>query len=1257
MDVCTIIAKNYVAHARVLARSFAEHNPDGRFWVLVVDDCENYLDADIEPFRLLTPNDIACEPFDRMACRYNVLELCTAVKPWLLRYLLAQDAGAITYLDPDIRIYGSLDRLDELARENRLVLTPHNTKGVPPDGERPTQMDILVAGVYNLGYVSLGAGPETEELLDWWADRLQRDCRVDPIYGYFVDQRWFDLAPGFVSDCAIVRDPEYNLAYWNVYDHDLTGGEELYRVDGRPLRFFHFSGFDPAEPEILSRHQTRVRLSEFPVLNRLCREYATQVLAEGHLETRNWPYTYERLADGSRLTSVLRRLYALAEESGELSDSPFTERGCRRFLEWLEEIPDGAPGELNRALAGIYQARPEVRAAYPDLTGADRDGFVEWVRVSEDPDLALPTVLLPATGSDAPPSLTTSPPGQLSEAWGVNVAGYFRSELGVGEAARQVIKALDSSGVPVLPVHGSTIPPNRQGHAFTHLRPRDARFPINLICINADALSEFAAQTADEGFFRGRYSIGLWFWEVTSFPERWLGAFEFLDEVWVPSQHVAEAVTTVAPVPTVQIRIPVTMSAAAPIARSVLGLPDGFLFLFSFDYHSVFKRKNPLATIEAFTQAFPPGSGASLVVKCINEESDRDNHERLRLAAAEHPDVHVLEGYLSPADKNSLMAACDCYVSLHRSEGFGLTMAEAMYLGKPVVATGYSGNLDFMNGGNSHLVNYELVTIGPRAAPYPAEGEWAEPDVDHAAQLMRTVFDDTSAAAGLGRRAAADIRSTHSAAAAGERMSRRLELIRARRPAVHVTAAPAALDAMPARLARGPLPGPRKTRIPGRGLARRLVLRLMRPFTAFQSTVNRELLESIEGIWQQVAAVDAQVTRSLAQNLAQQRGQQEEIIRAREALPERADGLDAQQRDLDTLRDEVLTLRGALVERVDGLRQDVDGLTIFRDPIIDRLDRLDQAMKQAEAESQTQTDRTLYAAMALLGERHQAISERPNLTAGAGALTPYELRVFSQNGEDGLLAEILARVGVGERFFVEFGVESGREGNCVYLADVAGWRGLFIDCDEHFFVALHHKYRADDRVRTTHAMVTPENVQELFAAGGVPREPDVLSIDVDGCDYWIWKAIDDYCPRVLVIEYNSALDPRRRLVQPADLESGWDGTTYFGASLGAMRALGERKGYRLVHTELCGVNAFFVRADLAEGRFPAVEDVPMRDTPNYFQRGRGHPHDPDKRPYLDLDSGELVSVDCTRDEARAAQNGADTPSEVLLTNDETSPAP
>ena len=216
MDVCTIIAKNYLAHARVLARSFARHHPDGRFWTLIIDDFDGYVDPADEPFEVLTPAEIGCEPFIHMAMRYSVLELSTAVKPWLLRHLMGESGRPVTYLDPDIKIYGSLKPLDDLAAAHGVVLIPHNNEPIPPDDRMPSQVDIMIAGIYNLGYVSLAPGREVEDLLDWWADRLERDCRVDPKWGYFVDQRWFDLAPGFLSDVAIVRDPEFNVAYWNL---------------------------------------------------------------------------------------------------------------------------------------------------------------------------------------------------------------------------------------------------------------------------------------------------------------------------------------------------------------------------------------------------------------------------------------------------------------------------------------------------------------------------------------------------------------------------------------------------------------------------------------------------------------------------------------------------------------------------------------------------------------------------------------------------------------------------------------------------------------------------------------------------------------------------------------------------------------------------------------------------------------------------------------------------------------------------------
>ena len=129
----------------------------------------------------------------------------------------------------------------------------------------------MIAGIYNLGYVSVASRPEVDRLIDWWADRLRRDCRVDPVWGYFVDQRWFDLVPGFLTDFAIVRDPEFNVAYWNLHSRRLerNGGE--YLVDGRPLAFFHFSGFDPARPLSLSLHQNRIDVTLHPPLERAAR--------------------------------------------------------------------------------------------------------------------------------------------------------------------------------------------------------------------------------------------------------------------------------------------------------------------------------------------------------------------------------------------------------------------------------------------------------------------------------------------------------------------------------------------------------------------------------------------------------------------------------------------------------------------------------------------------------------------------------------------------------------------------------------------------------------------------------------------------------------------------------------------------------------------------------------------------------------------------------------------------------------------------
>lgn len=856
MDVCTIIAKNYLAQARVLARSFKAHHPDVPFHVLVIDDVEGFIDAAEEPFELVTIPELGIERFVDMAVMYSVLELSTAVKPWLLKHLLERSEGnAVVYLDPDMRLYAPLDEMFEAVRTHGLVLSPHNLGSMPRDGKKPNEQDILIAGVYNLGFVGINSGEFADELLDWWAVRLERDCIVDPERGFFVDQRWMDFAPGMAETFMLLRDPGFNVAYWNLHARPVSQREGAWFVAGDvPLRLFHFSGYDPRRPHLLSKHQDRIDLEREPDLRRLCDGYADELRENGIDEVAAFPYTYATTASGIPLDGVLRRTYReLALHRANVA--PFDAAGEAAFLAELNA--PAFPGGVTRYLSALYDARPDLQRAYPDLAGADAEGFVGWARKWGREQVPIPDTLLPGGAPEgngsAPAEVPAPEPAKgTPPPLGVNVAGYLTSEMGVGEVARQMTGALDKAGVATLPV-GIVAPRGRHGHEFAGVDATRAAHPVNLVCVNADMLPQFAAD-AGAAFFAHRHTIGMWWWEVSTFPERWKTSFELVDEIWAGSRFVADALSAVSPVPVVHIPLPVTLPGHPLAARERLGLPEGFVFLFVYDYNSVFARKNPLGTLEAFVRAFPAPGGPSLVLKSINAEHHPEDHARLVEAAAGHAHVHLLDRFLSPTEKNQLIGSADAYVSLHRSEGFGITMAESMLLGKPVIATDYSGNTDFMSADNSWPVRYELRPIGPGADPYPADGRWAEPDLDHAAACLREVYVDREEAARRGARATADILAGHSHEAVGEAIRARLLSLDLDPEALLAPAQTARERAGSARwlLDQGSA-APGGTRpLPGRNAARKAVLRTIKPHTSHQSTVDRALIESVDELAEQV---------------------------------------------------------------------------------------------------------------------------------------------------------------------------------------------------------------------------------------------------------------------------------------------------------------------------------------------------------------------------------------------------------------------
>ncbi len=850
MIACTVVARNYLAQARVLARSFVAHHHNSTMFVLVIDDVNVVLDDTDEPFTIVRPGHLNLPEFLRMATMYDVTELSTAVKPAFLRYLLARTGNPVVYLDPDIEVFDRLDEVETLAAGHGLVLTPHLIEPLPTDKEQPADIDILVSGAYNLGFIAVAPRDDVVALLDWWHERLAVDCIIDHATGYFVDQRWMDLAPGFVSDLHILRDPGYNVAYWNLSSRNVVRDGSAYTVNGVPLRFMHYSGYDPSQPFRLSRHQTREQLVGLPSVAELFERYGKQVEAARAGDAAS-AYGFAQSADGLQLAGWLRRLYREGVRVGDVDFSAFDADGAAQLRAWLlDPATRGARAGLNRATEWLWRGRSDLQAAYPRLDEEGGLAYAGWLHI--DGRINYPDIedFLPPPPSYllADPRYNPSARGAANVTrpeppWGVNVVGYLRSELGVGEAARLMIAALDARNIPNMPVHGSFVPSSRQGQAYDFVSPDRAPFPVNLICVNADLLPTFVAETHDD-FFAGRYKIGLWWWEVESFPEEWLGAFDLLDEVWVATQHIADTLSVLTSVPIVKITLPVVVSDPPRRTRGELGLPPSFVFLFMFDFNSVMERKNPIGVIEAFKRAFPEESATSLVIKSINAEFQPEKYAAVLKASAGRGDIRIWDAYVSSEDKTALLASIDCYVSLHRAEGFGLTPAEALYLGKPVIATGYSGNLEFMTEENSFLVHHSMVPIGEGAWPYPAAGEWAEPDLDHAAELMRRVVEDPQEAQRRAATGAADLRSRHSPLRAGAAMERRLEVVRARlrvRAPGPSVSGPPEVESVAARVRRSSTT-PVSARDRLRRAARAGALRAMRPYTAHQEAFGRDLL-------------------------------------------------------------------------------------------------------------------------------------------------------------------------------------------------------------------------------------------------------------------------------------------------------------------------------------------------------------------------------------------------------------------------------
>jgi glycosyltransferase involved in cell wall biosynthesis/lipopolysaccharide biosynthesis glycosyltransferase len=753
---CTIISKNYLAHARVLAESFHAVHPDVPFFVLLVDRNDGSISPTREVFEVIELEELDVPDLLRLCFQYSVIELNTAVKPYLLAHLMEhREIDRLIYFDPDILVVDRLSEAWDLLDKHSIVLTPHLTEPVEDDGKKPSEIDILLSGTYNLGFLGLARSEATRRLLTWWQERLYDRCVVAHDEGLFTDQRWMDLVPGFFDDAYVLREPGYNVAYWNLHSRRVSAERDRVRVNGKPAVFFHFSGLDPHAPLGISRHQNRFRLDELGDLAQIFDRYRKLLFAAGYEALKGQSYAFATFDNGVAIPDIARSLYRRLGSDALRFGDPFATAPVGSFFRWLNApVPDDALSErpITQLWYEVYGLRPDVRHEFPDLFGDDRTGFLYWAGSTGLDELGIDPALLPGARGEA--AITARVPGANGDRrFGVNVAGYFASEKGMGEAVRSDVRLLRTAGIPFSIdefVDAGSVNAEAVARSFD-----GNPYGFNLVHVNADQLPAFAASRAPD-YFEGRYTIGYWTWELSNFPPDWRRSFAYVDEVWVPSTFTLDSIARGATKPV--LRIPHVLEPDAPIARSRrpdFGLPeDVFLFLFMFDFHSFVERKNPFGLIEAFKRAFRPAEHVGLVLKCSHSEYEPELLEALRYAAG-GARVHFVDAVLTRPQVRALISLADAYVSLHRSEGFGLTMAEAMALGKPVVATGYSGNVDFMRPANSFLVDYELVRIERDHGPYPKGSLWADPDLEQAAQLLRSVVDQPGIAAersALGRR-------------------------------------------------------------------------------------------------------------------------------------------------------------------------------------------------------------------------------------------------------------------------------------------------------------------------------------------------------------------------------------------------------------------------------------------------------------------------------------------------------------------------
>ena len=328
---------------------------------------------------------------------------------------------------------------------------------------------------------------------------------------------------------------------------------------------------------------------------------------------------------------------------------------------------------------------------------------------------------------------------------GVNVVSFLRTSKGIAEAARSSILALNYANIPFTTIDcGIMIPDDQKVESLpTSKFSHNFKFNTNLFHMNPPELINLWSQF-NKNQLSNLYNIGVWYWELPDFPDDWTFGFNLVDEVWVATQFVYDSVSAKSPLPVFIMPPCIQVDFNPSLTRTDFGLPENrFLFLCAYDVLSYQDRKNPMAAIEAFKRTFPRNDpSVGLVIKTSNTQTDTGRLKELYEATQGYTNCYFITDTFNKQKFNSLLHLVDAYISLHRAEGFGLIPAEIMSLGKPVIMTKWSGNLDLITPDNCCGVEFKLIPIQQKSGPYMPGQIWADPNIEHASSLMKKLVSD-----------------------------------------------------------------------------------------------------------------------------------------------------------------------------------------------------------------------------------------------------------------------------------------------------------------------------------------------------------------------------------------------------------------------------------------------------------------------------------------------------------------------------------